>query len=127
MFRFTSNLSRRLFSTTVTSVTPANPLTPIQSPLISQQLPTCALDTSNLANFDLASSQPTLSVWEKLSHFSPPNMYHGVDEFSRDLLFTLANDYHLGLPMSVVAISLALRFVFLYIICYPVIPISKDR
>lgn len=40
-------------------------------------------------------------------------MYDSLDLFSRDLLFTLANDYHLGLPVGVIAISFFIKLAFL--------------
>ena len=42
-------------------------------------------------------------------------MYRVLDEFSRDALFSLAHDYQLGIPLSIVTISLILRFAFLYV------------
>lgn len=48
-----------------------------------------------------------MSITEKL------NLYNTIDVFSRDALFTLANDYQLGLPLGVVAVSILLRAAFL--------------
>lgn len=40
-------------------------------------------------------------------------MYTGMDNFSREFLFTVANDWGMGLPAGIVISSLVLRLLFL--------------
>jgi hypothetical protein len=54
-----------------------------------------------------------MNVWEKLSEFSWSSMYTGIDNFSREFLFTVANDWAMGLPAGIVITSLLLRLTFL--------------
>lgn len=79
----------------------------------SFRFPQTDSDIANMSGYLQASDQPTLTFMEKLSTFSPSNMYHGLDEFSREILFTVANDYKLGLPMAIIAISLVIKGAFL--------------
>lgn len=41
-------------------------------------------------------------------------MYTGLDNFSREFLFTVANDWGMGLPLGIVCVSLFLRGLFFY-------------
>lgn len=91
------------------------------------KLPTTTSDISNMIGYINASDKPTLSFFEKLSHFSPPSLYNGLDEFTRQFLFTLTHDYHLGLPAAVIIISLILRGVFLYANFYIVTQTSRAK
>lgn len=77
------------------------------------KLPTLNTDLANMVGYINASDTPTLTFFEKLSFFTPGNMYTTLDVYSRELLFTLANDYKLGLPAGIIIISLILRGVFL--------------
>lgn len=70
-------------------------------------LPPSLADISNSIGYLNCNSTPTMSITEKL------NLYNTIDVFSRDALFTLANDYQLGLPLGVVAVSILLRGAFL--------------
>lgn len=54
-------------------------------------------------------------------------MYHAVDEFSREALFTLANDYRLGLPLAIVGMSLIIKGIFLYACTHSATPTSKAK
>jgi hypothetical protein len=56
---------------------------------------------------------PTMTLSEKLQYFSPNNLYNGLDIFSRELLFTFANDYKIGLPASVIIITLIIKGIYL--------------
>ena len=60
-----------------------------------------------------SSEVPTLTFFEKLSYFTPMNLYNAFDELSREVLFTFANDYHLGLPVAVILISFLMRTSYL--------------
>lgn len=77
------------------------------------RLPTNTSDLSNMLGYINSSNQPTLTLFEKLSTFSFSNMYGSLDEFSRELLFTLSNDYQLGLPVGVMILSFILRLSYL--------------
>lgn len=79
------------------------------------KIPPSLNDLANMGGYlNIPSTPPSLTFWEKLAHFSPSSMYESVDLFSREFLFTLANDYRLGLPAAVILISLMLRGLFLY-------------
>lgn len=78
------------------------------------KLPPSTSDMSNMAAYLNSSSTPSLSFFQKIFHLSPYSMYESFDLFTRELLFTLANDYKLALPASVILISLMIRGIFLY-------------
>lgn len=71
------------------------------------------IDVGNLSGLYQASETPYMTFWEKLSEFGWSSMYTGLDNFSRELLFTISNDWALGLPLGIVCTSLVLRFLFL--------------
>lgn len=71
------------------------------------------IDAGNLVGFWQTSDTPYMTIWEKLSEFSWSSMYTGLDGFTREFLFTVANDWGLGLPLGIVAVSIALRMLFL--------------
>jgi hypothetical protein len=54
-----------------------------------------------------------LSFWEKIAEFKYDVVYTGLDNFSRELLFTVSDDWGFGLPMGVICVSLAIRALFL--------------
>lgn len=76
-------------------------------------LPATNIDISNMIGYINAPDTPALTFFEKLSFFAPGNLYTNLDLYSRELLFTLANDYKLGLPAAIIIISLLLRGIFL--------------
>ena len=71
------------------------------------------IDVGNLVGFSQTSDIPYMTIWEKLSEFGWTSMYTGLDNFSREMLFTVANDWALGLPLGIICSSLALRALFL--------------
>lgn len=50
---------------------------------------------------------------DKLSAISPSNLYTHLDEFSRDALLYLSNDLGWGMGLSIIAISLSIKFTFM--------------
>lgn len=71
------------------------------------------IDVGNLYGLSQTTDTPHLNIWEKLSEFSWSSMYTGIDNFSREFLFTVANDWAMGLPAGIVITSLLLRLTFL--------------
>lgn len=89
----------------------------------SQQLklPSSTFDISNSLGYLNASDVPTMSLFDKFACFNPVNVYHSFDLFTREFLFTLANDYNLGVPLAIVVSSIVIRGIFLYQSFYLVI------
>lgn len=50
---------------------------------------------------------------DKLSGISPGSLYTHMDEFSRDAMLYLANDLGWGLGLSIAALSLGIKVVFM--------------
>jgi hypothetical protein len=71
------------------------------------------IDVGNLAGLLQSNETPFLSFWEKVSEFGYTSIYTGLDNFSREMLFTVANDWGVGLPAGIVCVSLFLRMLFL--------------
>ncbi len=71
------------------------------------------IDVGNLYGLSQTADTPYLNIWEKLSEFSWSSMYTGFDNFSREFLFTVANDWAMGLPAGIIITSLLLRLTFL--------------
>ena len=66
---------------------------------------------TGLAQMDV---EPMLSLSEKWSNFGFSQLYTDLDMLSREILFTLANDYALGAGLSIVIVSLLVKGIFMY-------------
>lgn len=77
------------------------------------KLPSSTFDISNSVGYLNAVDTPAMSLFDKFACFSPGNIYTSFDVFTREFLFTLANDYHLGVPAAIVISSFLLRGLFL--------------
>ena len=66
---------------------------------------------TGLAQMDV---EPMLSLSEKWSNFGFSQLYTDLDMLSREILFTLANDYALGAGLSIVIVSLLVKGIFTY-------------
>lgn len=54
-----------------------------------------------------------MTFWEKLAEFKFSSMYTGLDQFTREFLFTVVNDWGCGLPAGIIIVSLMIRLSFL--------------
>jgi hypothetical protein len=59
-----------------------------------------------------ALNTPTMSFSDKLFYFTPFNLYNSLDTYFREVIFTLANDYQFGMPLSVIVTTLVVRLLF---------------
>jgi len=72
------------------------------------------LDMGNMSGLVETNAEPLMSLSEKWSTIGFTNLYDSLDVFSREILFTVANDYALGAGMSIIVVSLLMKAVFTY-------------
>lgn len=72
------------------------------------------MDIGNvLSAFHPVSVNPTDTILNKLSYFTPGYLYDGLDIFSRDALLYLSNDLGWGMSYAIIGISLGIKSVYM--------------
>ena len=82
-------------------------------PISNWKMPAFEIDTAGISGFLETTTEPHLSFAEKLSEFTPGNLYAGLDEWSRELLVSLSTDVGCGFGLSIMVATIAIKTIFL--------------
>jgi len=78
------------------------------------KLPSSEIDSAGLMGFLDSKQETYLTLSQKLSEFSPSSLYHGFDEWTREMLVTVSADLGCGFATSIILATIAIKTIFLY-------------
>lgn len=73
------------------------------------------IDTAGITGFFESRSENYLTMSQKFGEIAPSSLYHGLDEWTRELLVTLSMDLNCGFATSIIIATIAIKTIFLYI------------
>jgi hypothetical protein len=95
-------------------------ITPLHFGIKDWKLPASEIDSAGIMGFLESKNDTYLTFSQKISEFSPSSLYHGLDEWTRELLVTLSADLNCGFATSIIIATIAIKTLFMYLEIYKV-------